>query len=1418
MKQKRRQGIIQTTLKIGIILLFVLASFNILNSISINPGDAREYRIDSPLETYTFQNPYNVSMIIKAPTYIVFNSTGFNVTPSNPISIRIDHIDSDIDNPYDGDDDLVVFTITETGGETWFNISGFEATLSYTVKANSVFFSTEVADASGDINFFDNPGLNTEYSIYWTAGSNSRPTITNPVPGNSSTGISLTPTLFADIADPDSNLMDWYMYTNDTGDWTEIANDTGISDSTISNASTGHFTTSYTKYWWSVNVTDATVWTNHTYHFTTTGSGVPVVQTNNPTNVQEINVTLQGELLNDGGSDCTVWFEWGNITNHMAHNTSNQTRSSGEIFSNTVRGNLIDWYDTDWLYRKKITIDGENFLTTSNLTNFPLLVNDTDSDYLDAREDGYDFVFTASDGTTQLYHEIERFTYINSELIAWVNVTNISMDTTTDIYLYWGNLSSTNQQNVTSTWDTNVFTAVYHLDEQTGSTVYDSTSNQYDANYSGDMPTRNATRIGWGQYLDGDNDYISFPAVVYNRVHGNSGGYSAQIVYEDAFIESLPGNTWVQYFQSLSSDAAHLTSLNMLNSYTSGLYQQRSSGDENGSSSWSDGDYVSGYDIIDWFYYGHTWNPSSVTFGGGTDGTWDESRPITSIPQGSYSAFYFGVTTGLINDFKGYVDEIRIYNKYIRNDSWIQGETFSAEQTAGWTTYNGVETYYQSTGNVSAGTLYYCKAVANNTDNRDNGDTVKFITAPYEPTLFAALTENKSAINLTWVQLAGSGYNNTYIERSESSVPWARGTNYAVYNDTALYHVDINLSWGDTYYYQAWSFANWTDNSTTYTSYSINFDSASNTTNSIPFVNNVIPSNHSVVDVGINISIDINDPDGDTFNWTIEIQPNVGSSNHNDDINGTKTCGINTTHDTNYTWYVNITDGYDWSNFTYNFTAMVEYVDVPTGGNSVYDTTNNKLNLSWSGNDRADAYTVVQRNDTYSSSATQSGNWIRQNTSSRYWNNSWTTTSGGYFTIYSYNTSANMHSYNNATPSGLDIAWGALAIDAYNESNMSQGIDGWNIEISDSQSQNVYTAYDQSNTVYLDINDIPFGEDTIFVITADGYRERVSYHDLYVNNFYDFNFYLPPYTSPSDPGGGDPGEDENVSTTRLYRFRVIDEYLYPVNDATVQMRRYNNVTGEYINISTLITNGYGEEDIWLIPGVHYRAFISKDGFNSDVFDWIPDPVFYGSNYPKIFQITGTTEIITTYTFHDLIRFNATLHTNGSLFVNYIDYDTNTTNAQFYVYENYNFSGTYITMESTTSNTFSFWVNDLNFSRLHEIVIYLNHTVLGFEIESIFVGPVSDAEYDDGGEIERKIENVFGPFRLGYVQLFLVYLPIMFLLVLPGPKHPGFAIIMASLYAGFASSFIVVGSILVIIPFAIAIGAVLMAVKGGMFKL
>jgi predicted GH43/DUF377 family glycosyl hydrolase len=131
------------------------------------------------------------------------------------------------------------------------------------------------------------------------------------------------------------------------------------------------------------------------------------------------------------------------------------------------------WWNSDWTYRKKITIDHTK--VGENLSNFPLLVDLTDSDLANkARTDGGDIVFTDDLGN-KFDHEIEFFNNSSGKLIAWVEVPLLSSTIDTILYMYYGNAASTSQQNVHGTWDSN-YVMVQHLKEATGF-FYDSTSN-----------------------------------------------------------------------------------------------------------------------------------------------------------------------------------------------------------------------------------------------------------------------------------------------------------------------------------------------------------------------------------------------------------------------------------------------------------------------------------------------------------------------------------------------------------------------------------------------------------------------------------------------------------------------------------------------------------------------------------------------------------------------------------------------------------------------------------------------------------------------------------------------------------------------------------------------------------------------------
>jgi hypothetical protein len=179
----------------------------------------------------------------------------------------------------------------------------------------------------------------------------------------------------------------------------------------------------------------------------------------------------------------------------------------GPFSPDIVRADPSDpWFDTDWNYRKEINVNYSQVLST--LTNFPVLINITDTGLRDnALSNGSDILFTNITGT-QLNHEIELFNGTTGQLVAWVNVTSLSHSTDTTIYMYYGNSGASNQENVAGTWDDN-YVAVYHMNDNTTSSILDSTSNNNDGTKKrANEPNEVTGQIGKAQDFDGSDDYL----------------------------------------------------------------------------------------------------------------------------------------------------------------------------------------------------------------------------------------------------------------------------------------------------------------------------------------------------------------------------------------------------------------------------------------------------------------------------------------------------------------------------------------------------------------------------------------------------------------------------------------------------------------------------------------------------------------------------------------------------------------------------------------------------------------------------------------------------------------------------------------------------------------------------------------------
>lgn len=213
----------------------------------------------------------------------------------------------------------------------------------------------------------------------------------------------------------------------------------------------------------------------------------------------------------------------------VGSSTSTQYASVSQISTSTAGqislSQRSDWYNSIWTYRKTLTIDETKVSGSTDLTNFQVLISMTDSDLASkAQSDADDILFTSSDGTTKLDHEIESYDSATGTLIAWVRVPTLDYNDNTILYMYYGNASASSQQNPTGVWSAE-YEGVWHLKEDptvssncTGGAgtleVCDSTANNNDADAFGDtggMMTVDdsvTAKIGKGIRVNADNDYV----------------------------------------------------------------------------------------------------------------------------------------------------------------------------------------------------------------------------------------------------------------------------------------------------------------------------------------------------------------------------------------------------------------------------------------------------------------------------------------------------------------------------------------------------------------------------------------------------------------------------------------------------------------------------------------------------------------------------------------------------------------------------------------------------------------------------------------------------------------------------------------------------------------------------------------------
>src|SRR3989338_7541347 len=363
----------------------------------------------------------------------------------------------------------------------------------------------------------------------------------------------------------------------------------------------------------------------------------------------------------------------------------------------------LGWYSTGgtWNYREKIAIKKEK--VAGSFTNFPVLITKTDTDLKHTSFGGKvasssagitggggDFVFTSSDGTTKLDHEIEKYASSSGELWAWVEIPTLNNSKDTAIYMYYGgpNSGATNQ-NPTGVWDTN-YKGVWHMKETSGTTVKDSTSNAFDGTKkTATEPDPSSTsKINGGQNFDGTDDYVYTPDnTALHMNQATSMTFSAWIKADT--LTSFRDIIRYDDLDNLDGDANGTRNLYLfrMNGSKIEFYYGPSSALSSVLPTYT---FTTGY----WYHVVATRNVSADTESVYIDGSLNLSETDTTTgtweTTGQYTIFGRFDNTTNQNYFDGIIDEIRISNS-ARSADWIKTEYLNQVDPSSFVVFYGEE-------------------------------------------------------------------------------------------------------------------------------------------------------------------------------------------------------------------------------------------------------------------------------------------------------------------------------------------------------------------------------------------------------------------------------------------------------------------------------------------------------------------------------------------------------------------------------------------------------------------------------------------------------------------------------------------------------------------------------------------------------
>ena len=602
------------------------------------------------------------------------------------------------------------------------------------------------------------------------------------------------------------------------------------------------------------------------------------------------------------------------------------------------------WYNSDWTYRKSITLDSSQIPSTQD--NFPMCINIVDTNLRDnALNNGSDILFTNQTGT-KLNHEIELFNGSSGQLVAWVNVTSLVHDASTVLYMYYGNAGSGPQENVEDTWDSN-FVMVHHFNSTNIGSTLDSTSNNNDGNaIQGDPSFTQSGVVGYSVYYDG-NDGLEI-------ADSNSLDITSDLTLEAFANPDSTGRFYAitKWSTSGGDDKCYALALGTDTALRGRLAWA------SGSSSDVDGSTALGATV--WNHMAVVYDDSANTFKAYLNGSedasagWDHPSVYTNAKPVTISGYHTGGAPG--QPITGYLDECRISNT-VRSEDWLE------------ITFNSII-------NASDGGFFTVGA-----QETEGGDPIVLptIETPYPANKTTGVVKTTSEITVFINDTQGAGINWTIetVPDIGSQYNWTSedgngskactvsslqySTNYTIWvNATNNLTDNTSANWSKEQYW----FVVEDPPADPFELYlTLSFGGKANVTpagGDTPVNSNPSPNNGATgVALNPSLNITINDPDGDTMNQTFWTNvsgtwDDIGFNNNSANASVENTTTVFPAYNTKYWWSSNVTDGPNWDNDTYYFTTKLNPINLTINATSGVEETNATLYGYMNTNDSLD--------------------------------------------------------------------------------------------------------------------------------------------------------------------------------------------------------------------------------------------------------------------------------------------------------------------------------------------------------------------------------------------------------------------------------------------------------------------------------